>query len=122
MNVEEYRIRLEEKERELLGQIARTEETAREAPDRDSPEPMDRSVSDEGEDTLLTESNSLRETLNQVRDALQRIKDGTFGKCIICGRGIEPKRLEAIPWTPYCREDQERIDREKGLAAGGPTL
>jgi RNA polymerase-binding transcription factor DksA len=38
-------------------------------------------------------------TLKQVRAALQRIQDGTYGVCIDCGRRIEPARLEAVPWT-----------------------
>jgi DnaK suppressor protein len=49
--------------------------------------------------------------LQQVRAALQRIEDGTFGYCIDCGKPIEPARLDAVPWTPYCREDQEKHDK-----------
>jgi len=40
--------------------------------------------------------------LDQVRDALQRIKDGTFGRCAADGGPIEEERLKAIPWTPVC--------------------
>jgi DnaK suppressor protein len=38
----------------------------------------------------------------QVREALQRIEDGTFGRCVVDGEPIESKRLEAIPWAPCC--------------------
>jgi DnaK suppressor protein len=59
----------------------------------------------------------LSQTLEEVEEALQRIADGTYGKCIKCGREIEPARLEAIPWTPYCIEDQEKLER-KGPPVG----
>ena len=48
-------------------------------------------------------------TLVQVEAALERIADGSYGYCEICGAPIAEGRLEARPWTPYC------IDH-----AGGP--
>ena len=42
------------------------------------------------------------ETLAAVAEALQRVADGTFGRCQLCGGNIAPLRLEAIPYTPYC--------------------
>ncbi len=53
----------------------------------------------------------MSQTLEAVEDALQRIKDGTYGRCTLCGREIEAARLEAIPWATYCLEDQERRDK-----------
>jgi DnaK suppressor protein len=41
----------------------------------------------------------------QVRDALQRIEKGTYGRCVECGRPIEAHRLGSVPWTPYCLDD-----------------
>jgi DnaK suppressor protein len=49
--------------------------------------------------------------LEQVEDALKRVADGTYGKCVVCGKTIAPARLAAIPWTPYCLEDQEKLGR-----------
>jgi RNA polymerase-binding transcription factor DksA len=40
-----------------------------------------------------------RETLRQIDDALQRIEDGTYGTCEVCGKPIDQERLRAIPWT-----------------------
>jgi RNA polymerase-binding transcription factor len=50
-----------------------------------------------------------------VRDALQRIEDGTFGKCIVDGGPIEEKRLEAIPWTPYCLKHERQNELSEPL-------
>ena len=56
----------------------------------------------------LQEDTLASQTLTQVHDALRRIADGTYGKYATCGRQIDAARLEAIPWTSYCLEDQEK--------------
>jgi RNA polymerase-binding transcription factor DksA len=52
----------------------------------------------------------LTATLEEVRDALNRLERADYGKCVRCGLPIEPSRLHAIPWTPYCLEHQEELD------------
>lgn len=49
--------------------------------------------------------------LNQVREALRRIDQDTFGICLHCEEDISPKRLNALPWTPLCILCQEAEDR-----------
>lgn len=56
---------------------------------------------------LDRESNLLR----QVRAALRRIDEGTFGVCVHCEEEISPKRIAAVPWTPFCIDCQEQADR-----------
>ena len=51
--------------------------------------------------------------LSQVRSALDRLGEGSFGECLLCGNPIGDKRLEAVPWTPHCIACQEKI--ENGL-------
>ena len=48
--------------------------------------------------------------LRQVRAALQRVRDGSFGVCIGCESAINPKRLAAVPWTAHCIQCQEAAD------------
>ncbi len=59
--------------------------------------------------TLDRESSLLR----KVRLALARIADGSYGTCLHCDEEIKPKRLEAVPWTPYCLRCQEAADRHE---------
>jgi DnaK suppressor protein len=47
-----------------------------------------------------------------VRDALKRIEEGTFGKCVVDGGAIEEKRLNAVPWTPYCLKHEQLLEKE----------
>jgi DnaK suppressor protein len=56
---------------------------------------------------ILVNENAL---LMQVEEALKRLDDGTYGKCMICGKPIPEKRLEAIPWTLLCVEDMEQLE------------
>ena len=56
---------------------------------------------------LDRESNLLR----NVRSALRRIDDGSFGICMHCEEEISPKRVAAVPWAPFCIQCQEQADR-----------
>lgn len=48
---------------------------------------------------LLSQSTS---GLAEVEAALQRIAEGKYGMCTVCGQPIAEGRLEARPWTPFC--------------------
>src|SRR3569833_1917796 len=58
---------------------------------------------------LDRESNLLR----NVRSALRRIDDGSFGICLHCEEEISPKRIAAVPWTSLCIQCQEQADRHR---------
>jgi DnaK suppressor protein len=49
--------------------------------------------------------------LRDVKTALRRIHDGSFGTCIECESPISPKRLAAVPWAPRCIQCQDAADR-----------
>ncbi len=49
--------------------------------------------------------------LRNVRAALQRIEDGSYGTCMHCEEEISQRRLDAVPWAPYCIRCQEIADR-----------
>lgn len=48
--------------------------------------------------------------VRQLRSAIDRIEDGTYGICRECEEDISPKRLKAIPWAQLCIECQEAAD------------
>jgi DnaK suppressor protein len=50
--------------------------------------------------------------LRQVKAALRRVHDGSFGSCIDCDGSIGPKRLMAVPWAHRCIRCQEAADRD----------
>ena len=50
----------------------------------------------------------LEEKLADVERALQKLEEGTYGTCDVCGDPIAPERLEAIPWATRCVKDAAR--------------
>jgi DnaK suppressor protein len=49
--------------------------------------------------------DQLQDLLADVVRAEQKIADGTYGRCDVCGRRIGAGRLEALPWATMCIED-----------------
>ncbi len=52
-----------------------------------------------------------RHLLAAIEEALNRLRDGTYGLCIDCGQPIPEKRLEAIPWAVRDIACQERCEK-----------
>ncbi len=50
--------------------------------------------------------------LHHVDEALRRIKDNTYGKCLTCGGNIDHKRLTAVPHARFCIDCKEKEERE----------
>lgn len=61
--------------------------------------------------------DSVEGELADVEHALQRIDDGTYGTCEACGKAIDDDRLEALPATRFCVDDQVQAEREQRFAA-----
>lgn len=52
--------------------------------------------------------DKLQVTLADVNRALQKLEDGTYGTCDVCGEPIGEERLEALPWAVLCVKDAAR--------------
>ena len=52
-----------------------------------------------------------------AREALVRLEEGEYGRCIECDGPISPKRLKAVPWTDHCLVCQEALENALGKAA-----
>jgi DnaK suppressor protein len=104
-----YRAMLEAKQKELSAGLRNREDIAIEK----TPDALDE-VQLAGERELairnLDRESSL---LRNVRSALARIADGSYGTCMHCEEDIKSKRLEAVPWTKYCITCQEAADRNE---------
>ena len=80
-------------------------------------------LADEGsnvfeQERITTVVADLEDVLRQVEGALQRMEDGNFGICQRCGKAINPERLEAFPYVPFCIDCQTLLERESALRAG----
>lgn len=61
----------------------------------------------------------LEAELEEVDAALQRVEDGTYGRCEIGGEKIADERLEILPTTRFCAEHAEEGERLRGVAGRG---
>jgi DnaK suppressor protein len=113
MHIKHFKFKLLSKRRELNSMIGRAEEDVRAADELEVRDWTDNAVADEETSLTAEEADTMMQTLREVDDALERIENGTYGRCLACGRPIEIDRLEAVPWTQYCRKDQEQEDAKR---------
>ncbi len=114
IDVERFRKRLRQLEQETTRKIGRDIESARESAD-DQPDAVDQAVVDELRDEHFVLAQTDTEVLAQIQAALERIENGTYGRCIVDGEPIEASRLEAVPWAPYCARHQREAEARAGV-------
>lgn len=49
----------------------------------------------------------------EIDEALKRIEDGKFGKCISCDKKIPQKRLNAVPYAKFCIQCKSKEEKNK---------
>jgi RNA polymerase-binding protein DksA len=77
--------------------------------------PSDNHIADTATATLdreidYTLADNSGQVLSEIDAALQRIEDGTYGKCRMCGKEIGTERLEAYPWASLCIDDARKAE------------
>ena len=80
---------------------------------------FDQHPGDSGTETFELEKTvslleQVEDELQEVEAAFRRVEDGSYGICQICGRPIGDERLEALPATRFCIEDQAKAERDAG--------
>ena len=66
-------------------------------------------------EALFQQRGERRLMVRMIEAALARIRQGNFGVCVACGDDINPRRLDALPWTQYCLCCQEGFEQESEL-------
>ena len=110
---EQHREALAKKQRELLDSYNRDMAAGNQQPDDGIQDLADKAASAYSKELNFSLSDTERETLKLVEDAIRRLDDNTYGSCTNCGTVIGEKRLKAVPWTRFCIDCQEL--QEKGL-------
>lgn len=78
----------------------------------------DWSVIDFSEDINLRRLETHRGILLRIDEALDKIKDGTYGICEDCGEKIRAERLKVMPFAIYCRDCQEKREELERVERG----
>lgn len=110
LNTEHYKKQLLAEEKRLVSGLEDAHENASDAGEQPTGDAMDESVSREMKERDFQEGSADWIQLRQVREALARIEEGTYGKCVVDGEPIGEKRLNAMPWTPYCMKHQQELE------------
>jgi RNA polymerase-binding transcription factor DksA len=90
-------------ERRLTELGARLEAIDDELLSHQDPDWEELAVAREGDEVLEATGSAGLTEIAMIRSALARISDGSYGTCRRCGDPIGEARLDAVPWTPFCR-------------------
>ena len=105
---EELRTILEDRRREIQSEVQSRMKDVRAdaglAGVVDDVETSESDIQDEIEFALI---QMKAETLHRINEALERLEEGTYGRCFECGDEIGPQRLRALPFAVRCKDCEE---------------
>jgi RNA polymerase-binding protein DksA len=92
-------IRLEEEKKSVESEIAKLS-----APEESMDNPDAEDIAQDATEDIVSQSllSIHRNILEKIDNALYRIKDGTYGRCLLCGAKISETELEKEPWAEHC--------------------
>ena len=108
-----FRERLQQKKQEILEAYNKNKTYGKEADADGAQDIADKASNSYAKEFLFSLSNSERELLQLMDDALTRIEDKRYGVCLSCEEEMNQKRLDAVPWARHCLACQEK--QELGL-------
>jgi DnaK suppressor protein len=103
-----YRDRLLLKKQEILEAYHKNKSYGKEADGESTQDIADKAANSYTKEFLFSLSNTERDLLQQVDDAIVRIEGRRYGVCAACDEEMNAKRLEAVPWARLCLACQEK--------------
>jgi len=116
--LEQFRNLLNQRLEELLNEAEKTVSGMTEEKNSNFPDPTDRASLESDRNFQLRIRDRERKLIQKIREAMERIDDGTFGICDECGEEIQINRLLARPVTTYCVECKQRLEAEEKAREG----
>ncbi len=107
--------KLRQQQADIQHRLSLVVEQGREATQADTNDVADQAVSGYEKEILFTRGTHEHGQLRRIQQALLRIDEGTYGICQRCDQQIGEKRLEALPWTPYCIGCQEHLEQQAAM-------
>lgn len=108
-----FREKLLQKKQEILVAYNKNKTYGKEADEEGAQDIADKASNSYTKEFLFSLSNSERDMLQLVDEALLRLGTPRFGFCVVCEEEMDRKRLEAVPWAKRCISCQEK--QEQGL-------
>jgi DnaK suppressor protein len=107
---EQLRRKLLEKKEAIVSKLSRTVAESKEVETDIARDVADKAESSYTKEFLLSLSDTDRDQLIHIDQALRSLERGNYGICQSCGRPITKKRLEALPWSVHCLDCQQKIE------------
>jgi len=117
-NLSTFEHLLQLRRKELLGEAERTVDGMGASLEQ-FPDPTDRASAEGDRNLTLRIRDRERKLITKIDEALDRIKNGTYGKCEECGGEIGVARLKARPVTTLCidcKASQEENEKRRRVS------
>jgi DnaK suppressor protein len=111
-DVENFKRKLLEMRRDLLGQVERKKLYSKEVGEDGIPDSGDVAAYSYSKEVLMGLGENERTKLRLVEEALAKIDEGIYGVCERCEEAIPVKRLDLLPFTRYCVQCQTELEKE----------
>lgn len=109
---DEFKKRLLEKKTRIVRKLSEVYSQSKEVETHVAQDIVDKAESSYAKEFLLSLSDAEREQLLLIDEALRRLDRNEFGICQLCRQEIGKKRIDAIPWTAYCINCQQKAEEE----------
>ena len=109
--LDQFKKRLESRQHELRRLVSRNVQDGRAADEQAAQDIADKAANSYTKEFLFHQGDENRRLLQMVNEAVERLKNGTYGRCASCQGEVQVKRLEAVPWARHCIECQEKQDQ-----------
>jgi len=116
--LEKLRKHLIEVREELLAEVRSKNAEAANLRDEGVADTADQGLTDNLTELLHLISDAKRAEIMNIDEALERIRQGRYGRCLECGEPIDIQRLELRPYTRFCVSCKEERERQETLRSG----
>ena len=106
---------LETERQQAMRSLERLGDETREVDSDDPKDVGDLCTTTLSKEALFQQRGDRQLKVRMTEEALARIQQGTFGVCVACGDDINPRRLDALPWTQHCLRCQQELEEEEQL-------
>lgn len=106
-------------ERDLLEALQQRLQRARSVSSHDPTEFMDMASDSEADELAVRIAESDSAKVNEIEEALRRLREGNYGVCETCGNAISKNRLKARPFATMCIGCKEKQERNASAAQQG---
>lgn len=109
--LEKYKKKLLETRMDLLAELQRITNGGKSKDMTEAMDPVDLADASYTADYSLAWTEKINRRIREIDESLERIKDGTYGICQVCGEDIPEGRLEVRPKAKYCAQCKEDLEK-----------